>query len=205
MLCHAGIRGNGLQLHAFLTSAVDGGVYSVSHLHQFTLGEKARKPLNSTLQPNAMQKSPWQTDHEILSLPYSYEPATGSCRPSRAWRIQSTSPHPTALWFVVMQSEESPCASARRMLNCAEVSPRQTHFKWNMWPLTRSPNPLHICILGQVLCTLIHWDFIFPTRVVVFVARLALPFDSKVGLTAISSLQIHKLQFRVHLSQACYK
>jgi len=86
-----------------------------------------------------------------------------------------------------------------------KVSPRKRHFKWDTWPLTRSPNPLLICILGQVLCTLIHWDFIFPTRVVGFVAHLALPFDSKVGLTTISSLQIHELQFRVHLSQACYK
>lgn len=68
----------------------------------------------------------------------------------------------------------SPCAPLQEgCCTVRRVSPRQRHFRWYTWPLTRSPNPLHICILSQVLYTLIHWDFIFPTRAVGFVANLA--------------------------------
>jgi hypothetical protein len=144
--------------------------------------------------------------HEILILPHSLTTSHWDvpCRP----QPDESSPRPhTLLPYDSLNAgcARNPCAPLQEgYCTVLRVGKSQTLQVGYVTSDTKSQPPSLQHSRPDVM-SLIHGDFIFPTRVVGFVAHLALSFDSKVGLTAISSLQVYKLQFLVLLSQAWCK
>lgn len=151
---------------------------------------KARKPLNQTPCNRVTDKLVMKSS----AYPVHMSRPLGPTVPSWAWRVQTMTPHPTALWFILMQGvPEVPV----RLCKKSQTKTLQVGYVTSD---TKSQPPSHLNSRPGVMYS--HSLGLLISDTCSGICRspcIILPLKGR-SHSDLSSLQIYELQFRVHFS-----